>query len=88
MIYDEVWKHTNRVAAYHSPTGTGILAYYDGMVLDESRTLTRAALRMERDQPVRWRPGRHSGLPKWLSTNKQFMGEAIAQFRLKAYWNI
>jgi hypothetical protein len=90
MVYDEAWKCTNRVAAYHprTGTGTGILAYYGSMALDKSEALTRPVLRMERDQLVRWRPGRHSGLPRWLLADKQMMREALAQFRLKAHWNI
>jgi hypothetical protein len=78
MAYDEAWKCTNRVAAYHSRTGTGILAYYNGMALDESEAVTRLALRMERDQLVRWRPGRYSWLPRWLLADKQIMREALA----------
>jgi len=36
MVYDQLWKCKKRVAAYHAPTITGVLAYYDGTVLDES----------------------------------------------------
>jgi hypothetical protein len=36
MVYDQAWQMNNRVAAYHLPTKTGILAYYDGTMLEES----------------------------------------------------
>jgi hypothetical protein len=35
MVYDELWKVKKSVAAYHKATASGILAYYDGMVLNE-----------------------------------------------------
>jgi hypothetical protein len=56
MVYEKLWKMKNRVAAYHTPTGTGILAYYDGLVLDESEAMTREDLDYERNQIPRWRP--------------------------------
>ncbi|KAI4651130.1 uncharacterized protein J4E79_009329 [Alternaria viburni] len=34
MVYDELWKMNNRIAAYHTQSQTGILAYYDGTTLE------------------------------------------------------
>jgi hypothetical protein len=63
MVYDKLWKMKSRVAAYHTPTGTGILAYYDGLVLDESEVMTRQDFDYEGNQIPRWRPDHCAGLP-------------------------
>jgi hypothetical protein len=85
MIYDELWKSKNRVAACHGPSRTGILAYYSGMVLDQTVMITERAIRAEEDRD--WRPNEHDGLPQWLLANKQILEEDLKQFRLKARWN-
>jgi hypothetical protein len=86
MVYDTLWKSKNRVAAYHEPSHTGILAYYNGMVLDQTDLRTGEAICAEEDRV--WRPSRAAGLPKWLLINKQTVKEGMAQFHLKANWNI
>jgi hypothetical protein len=86
MVYNVLWKSKNRVAARHGPSLTGILAYYDGMVLDETGLITEEAIQAE--DKKKWRPGPFSGLPKWLLTNKQILEEGMTQFRRKANWNI
>ena len=88
MVYDELWKMNNRIAAYHTQSQTGILAYYDGTVLDESDLTTREAWSAARYQKPLWRPGQHACLPIWLLTSKRFVDEAIDVFRKQAHWNL
>lgn len=45
IIYDKLWKLTNPVAAYHKTTKSGILAYYDGHVLDECELTSHSGFR-------------------------------------------
>jgi len=87
MVYDLLWQAKNRVAAHHEPSRSGILAYYDGMVLDESDLLSVQALRGSYEDKM-WRPGPRAGLPQWLLANKQILAEGLAQFRFIACWNI
>jgi len=85
MVYDQLWKCKNSVAAYHAPTRTGILAYYDGTVLDETDVTTMREDGWD-ELHKNWRPGSHAGLPQWLLANKQMLEEGMEQFRLKAHW--
>lgn len=87
VVYDLLWQARNRVAARHKPSRSGILAYYDGMVLDESDLHSVEALCGSYEDKM-WRPGPRAGLPKWLLVNKQILAEGLAQFRLKASWNL
>jgi hypothetical protein len=87
LVYGELWHLDNRVAVYHEPTRSGILAYYDGMKLNESG-LTDARDFSWSEESADWRPNYQSGLPQWLLTNKATLAEGIAQFRLHAHWNI
>lgn len=91
MVYNQPWKSKNRVAAYHAPTRAGILAYYNGTVLDEIDLTTKSAIRgsfEERDERENWRPNVAAGLPQWLLTSKQTLEEGLEHFRLEAHWNV
>jgi hypothetical protein len=87
MVYDELWHFNNRVAVYYEPTRSGILAYYDGMELDES-DLTDASDFAWSQELVDWRSNNRSGMPQWLLTNKVMLTDGIAQFRRGAHCNI
>jgi hypothetical protein len=86
-VYNRVWQWYDRVATYHVPTKTGILAYYNGMILSESELSTYSSLRRYTGEQ-RWHSNHRSGLPRWLLSNKQIMAEGMAQFRLEAHWNL
>jgi hypothetical protein len=86
-VYDELWKMKNRVAARHHNTRTGILAYYDGMRLDEANVTGYCEIRGTL-QDKQWSPGKHAGLPIWLLANKQVLKEGMSIFRANAHWNV
>ena len=97
MVYDQLWKCTNRVAAYHPQSGLGIIAYYNGIVFDDIISLSREIVDCGHaiedsygDKILRgqWRPAHGVGLPIWLLTSKHILEEGISQFRLMAHWNI
>jgi hypothetical protein len=62
MVYDQVWQYYNRVAAFHLATRTGILAYYDGTILDESESTTDYSLLLNADG-AKWRPKNAAACP-------------------------
>ncbi|KAF1921451.1 hypothetical protein BDU57DRAFT_563368 [Ampelomyces quisqualis] len=88
LIFSELWKSTNRVAAFDKITKTGILAYYDGHVLDESDITTYSQLRRKDVGAGRWRPNDESGLPTWLLSSKLMMREGMEEFYRNAHWNV
>ncbi|KAF2826004.1 hypothetical protein CC86DRAFT_382963 [Ophiobolus disseminans] len=85
MVYDVLWKDINRISIYYARSG--VIAYYDGTVVDETELTTEAAIR-HRDKNRTWPPENGSGLPRWLLANKKMHGEALEQFRLEAHWNM
>lgn len=85
QVYDELWKLNNCVAAYHKYTGSGILAYYDGMDLSMRRV--EHTLEIHRINGI-WCSSPGPDLPQWLLGNKQILREGMEQFRFKAVWNI
>jgi hypothetical protein len=88
MIFAELGKSSNRVAAFDKKSGIGILAYYDGHVLDESEITTYNQLRRKDDGAGRWRPSEESRLTTWLLSSKSTISESVKEFYCKAYWNV
>jgi hypothetical protein len=84
IVYDRLWRLRNIVGAYHTSTKTGVLAYYDGTVLNESEVTTEYAMHGDyrKRESEKWRPNATVGLPMWLLTSKLIMHEGIEQFRL------
>jgi len=85
LVYDELWKLHNCVAAYHKYTASGILAYYNGIDLTLQKVIHIPEVYRVN---ATWTSIAEAGLPKWLLGNKQMLREGIGQFRLKARWNI
>jgi hypothetical protein len=88
MVCNELWITKNCVAAYHQATKSAILAYYDGIVLDELDIRANKAITYNSTGARWWRPNCQAGLPTWLLTNKLMLKQGMAQFRLKAHWNV
>ncbi|KAF2033825.1 hypothetical protein EK21DRAFT_85980 [Setomelanomma holmii] len=87
-IYDAFWTVQNRVAAYHRQAKVGILAYYDGMHLDESDLTSDRHFDRASRPDYDWRPDPQHGLPACLRANKQFLSEAMEMFYQHAHWNV
>jgi hypothetical protein len=75
------------VLAYHGPTRSGMLAYYDGTILEQRHYIYHIARgSFGLGQAFFIYP--HAGLPRWLLTSKAMLEEGMNQFRLYAHWNI
>jgi hypothetical protein len=88
MVYHYLWESAPRVAAYHYATNSGILAHYDGFILDEDHLDTWEKLQRTSRPDYSWRPNQNDGLPSWLRSNKSILKEGMAQFTRYAHWNL